>query len=459
MRLTDLDASTFKQFLIKQRTERNSRVARVGRSAMSLADVYSYRIKLFNNMFLGYVGPAFDIQLPSWSWRSASSEPIFSLIFRSSETIDRLFLNASEAALGEAFISGDLDVKGDIFSAFDVVEWLLNRHTTLGNRILGKLNRDWSALVSVLTRGRKHSKRRDAASIHYHYDLPVEFYEAWLGPTLLYSSAYFRSPADVLDTAQIDKLDLICRKLDIHPGDRFLDIGCGWGSLPIHAASRYGARARGITISRDQAQVAARRISNEHVEDLCIVENLDYRDALSLPCRFDKIASIGMIEHVGVKNMSKYFRVALNLLKPGGRFLNSGIVRSAGSPLRTESFIDQYVFPDGELATLTETLRAAEESGLEIRDVESLREHYARTLRLWVTNLLGHTASLLQIVSERTLRTWMLYMAGSAAAFERGDISVYQVLLRRPSAEHNNELSTREPWYANSQPKSNHIAA
>jgi cyclopropane-fatty-acyl-phospholipid synthase len=162
---------------------------------------------------------------------------------------------------------------------------------------------------------------------------------------------------------------------------------------------------------------------------------------------------------VGVKNMSKYFRVALNLLKPGGRFLNSGIVRSGGSPLRTDSFIDQYVFPDGELATLTETLRAAEESGLEIRDVESLREHYARTLRLWVTNLLGHTASLLQIVSDRTLRTWMLYMAGSAAAFERGDISVYQVLLRRPSAEHNNELSTREPWYANSQPKSNHIAA
>jgi cyclopropane-fatty-acyl-phospholipid synthase len=311
----------------------------------------------------------------------------------------------------------------------------------------------------VLTKGRKHSRRRDAASIRYHYDLPVEFYEPWLGPTLLYSSAYFRNPANGLDAAQMDKLDLICRKLDLHPGDCFLDIGCGWGSLPIHATSRYGARARGITISRDQARVAARKISNAHLGDLCFVENRDYRDALSLPWRFDKIASIGMFEHVGVKNLPNYFRVALDLLKPGGRFLTSGIVRSTASPRRGDSFIDQYVFPDGELPTLTELLRAAEESGFEIRDVESLREHYARTLRLWVTNLREHTACLLQTVSERTLRTWLLYMAGSAAAFERGDISVYQVLLRRPCAEHNIELSTREHWYVNSQPKSNRIAA
>lgn len=427
---------------------------------MSLADVYSHRIKQFNSLFLGYVGPAFDIHLPAWSWRtSPSAKPIFSLIFRSSETVDRLLPNPSETALGEAFISGEIEVKGDIFSAFDVVEWLLNHHTTRANSILAKFNNACFALVSALTTGCKHSRRRDGASIHYHYDLPVEFYEQWLGPTLLYSSAYFRNTANRLDDAQIDKLDLICRKLDLHPGDCFLDIGCGWGSLPIHAASRYGARARGITISRDQARVAARRISNAHLGNLCFVENRDYRDATSLPWRFDKIASIGMVEHVGVKHLSNYFRIALDLLKPGGRFLNSGIVRSIASPGRTNSFIDRYVCPDGELSTLTEMLSAAEESGFEIRDVESLREHYARTLRLWVTNLGEHTTCLLQTVSERTLRTWVLYMAGSAAAFERGDISVYQVLLRRPHHDHNIDFSTRECWYTNGQPKANRRAA
>jgi len=205
--------------------------------------------------------------------------------------------------------------------------------------------------------------------------------------------------------------------------------------------------------------VAARRISDAHLGDLCFVENRDYRDALRLPWRFDKIASIGTFEHVGVKNLSNYFRVVLDLLKPRGAFLNSGIVRSADSPRRKDSFIDQYVFPDGELPTLTQMLCAAEEAGFEIRDVESFREHYARTLRLWVTNLQEHAADLLQTASERTLRTWLLYMAGSAAAFERGDISVYQVLLCSPRHGHNMELSTRELWYANCQPESNRPAA
>lgn len=426
---------------------------------MSLASAYSHRIRLFNHLFLGYAGPAFAIRFPPCSWRSAPTQPVFSLIFRRSESLDRLLQNPSEIALGEAFISGELDVEGDIFSAFDAVEWLLSRHPGLGNRFLAALNRGSFALLSLLTKGRKHSRRRDAASIHHHYDLPVEFYEPWLGPTLLYSSAYFRNTGNGLDAAQTDKLDLICRKLDLHPGDRFMDIGCGWGSLAIHAASRFGALARGITISRNQARVAARRISEAHLGDLCFVENRDYRDASCLPWRFDKIASIGMFEHVGVKNLSNYFRVALELLNPGGAFLNSGIVRSADSSPRKDSFIGQYVFPDGELPTLTQMLCPAEEAGFEIRDVESLREHYACTLRLWVTNLQGHAADLLQTVSERTLRTWLLYMAGSAAAFERGDISVYQVLLRRPSHEHKIKLCTRELWYPNSQHKSDRVAA
>lgn len=183
----------------------------------------------------------------------ACGQPVFSLIFRNSESFDKL-MQPSETGLGEAFISGELDVEGDIFAAFDVAEWLLSLQTGLENSIFAKLYRDYLGLKTWLRKGRKHSRQRDAASISYHYDLPVEFYEPWLGPTLLYSTAYFRDPAEELDVAQTDKLDLICRKLDLHPGDRFIDIGCGWGSLAIHAAAMYRTQTRGITISKSQAQ-------------------------------------------------------------------------------------------------------------------------------------------------------------------------------------------------------------
>ncbi len=423
---------------------------------MSLASVYCDRTKPLNHLFLGYAGSAFSIRPPLWSWSSSScSQPTFSLIFRSSRTFESL-LRPSETCLGEAFVSGELDVEGDIFAAFGVAEWLFDRHIGLRDRILAELHHDSLALAKWLTKGPKHSRRRDAASISHHYDLPVEFYEPWLGPTLLYSAAYFRDSSTDLDAAQMDKLDLICRKLDLQPGDRFMDIGCGWGSLAISAASIYEAQVRGITVSKRQARVAAQRISEAELGDRCFVEYRGYRDALDLPLRYDKLASIGMFEHVGVKNLPGYFRIALNLLAPGGLFLNSGIVRAAESPRRKQSFIDQYVFPDGELPTLTESLRAAEGSGFEIRDVESLREHYARTLRLWVRNLQERSSGLLQTVSERTLRTWLLYMAGSAAAFERGDISVCQVLLLRRHPGHKAELRTRENWYAGHRAESSH---
>jgi cyclopropane-fatty-acyl-phospholipid synthase len=416
---------------------------------MPLASACFRCIHLLNNLFLGYAGPAFAIHFPFWSWQSnPSAPPVFALKLRSDHAFEKLLQSPSETALGECFVSGELDVEGDLFSAFAVGEWLLSRKMGLRMRVLAELGRDYYTLVRFFKRGRKHSRQRDADSISHHYDLPVEFYEPWLGPTLLYSSAYFRNSGTELDAAQTDKLDLICRKLDLHPGDRFLDIGCGWGSLVLHAALKYGARAQGITISQSQARVAARRITAAHLDEVCRVDNRDYRDAVDPAGRFEKLASIGMFEHVGVRNLTRYFRVALALLAPGGFFLNSGIVRAADSPRRKQSFIDQCVFPDGELPTLAEALRAAETAGFEIRDVESLREHYARTLRLWVRNLEQHASALLQTVSERTLRTWLLYMAGSAAAFERGDISVYQILLHRRHSRHSVELRTREPWYA-----------
>jgi cyclopropane-fatty-acyl-phospholipid synthase len=426
---------------------------------MSLACACSDQARLLNHLFHGYAGPPFSIRFPFWTWHSAGSQqPVFSLVLRSSDTFDKL-MRPSETGLGEAFISGDPDVEGDIFSAFAMAEWLLHRRTGLRYRILGELYDGCRAARTWLAGGPKHSRQRDAASIAQHYDLPVEFYEPWLGPTLLYSSAYFRNRAESLDQAQIHKLDLICRKLDLHPGDHFMDIGCGWGSLAIHAASRYRAQTQAITISRSQERVAARRVSKACLGERCIVEYRDYRDTRNLRCAFDKLASIGMFEHVGVSNLQNYFRAALELLRPGGLFLNSGIVRAHDSPRRKQSFIDRYVFPDGELPTLAQAVQAAEEAGFEVRDVESLREHYAVTLRRWVGNLQQSSTELLKTVSERTFRTWLLYMAGSAAAFERGDISVYQLLLRRPDREHNAQLFTRASWYANNPSESSDLAA
>lgn len=417
---------------------------------MSLASDYSHRTGLLNHLFHGYTGPAFAVRLPLSTWHSAGSrQPKFSLVFRTHDAFDEL-LRPSETSLGEAFVSGELDVEGDLFAAFDLAEWLFNRPATLGERIWLEFWHASSAFSSLIAKGRRHSRRRDAASISQHYDLPVEFYEPWLGPTLVYSAGYFRDAANGLDTAQTDKLDLICRKLDLHPGDRFLDVGCGWGGLAIHAASRFGADARGITVSRSQVEVAARRIVQAHLDGHCLVEYRDYRDTVALASRFDKLASIGMFEHVGIKNLPAYFRIAFNLLEPGGAFLVSGIVRAADSPPRKQSFIDRYVFPDGELPTLSEELSAAEEAGFEVRDAECLREHYAHTLRLWVGNLQQHAGELRHVVSERVLRTWLLYMAGSAAAFERGDISVFQVLLHRRNGR-SAQLHTREEWYAGRQ--------
>ena len=426
---------------------------------MTLASDYSLRIHQLNNLFHDYDGPPFSVRFPILSWHSAQSrDTVFSLVIRRPEAFDRL-MRPSETALGEAFVSKEMDVEGDIFSVFQMAEWLLSRSPNLTSRIAAELHRDCFTLLSFLKRGRKHSRHRDADSIAFHYDLPVEFFEPWLGRTLVYSSAYFRSPAEQLDTAQIDKIDLICRKLDLRPGDRFMDLGCGWGSLAIHAAAQYLAQTRGITVSRNQAKVAARRISEAHLGDRCFVEFRDYRDAKDLPLRFDKLASIGMFEHVGRSNLPIYFHAASDLLKPGGLFLNSGIVRAATSPRRKQSFIDEYVFPDGELVTLGDILRIAEDAGFEVRDVETLREHYALTLRRWVENLQQHASELLETVSERTLRIWLLYMAGSAAAFERGDISVCQVLLRRSDRGQNAKLCTREHWYMNSHSDSQQPAA
>ncbi|MBB6143829.1 cyclopropane-fatty-acyl-phospholipid synthase [Silvibacterium bohemicum] len=354
----------------------------------------------------------------------------------------------TELSMGEAFIHGELDIEGDIFSAFSVAEHILTRHRGLRQQILESVASSLFDLGQWIKRGSEHSLRRDKSSIAHHYDQPIEFYAPWLGETLAYSCAYFRSSGDSLEVAQNQKFELICQKLRLKPLDCMLDLGCGWGGLILYAAAKYRVLARGITLSREQARLANDRIEQDNLSQSCAVELLDYREQARLGALFDKIASVGMFEHVGVKYLPRYFLTVHRLLKPGGVFLNHGIARSYGSPPRKSSFIDKYVFPDARLATLSQTLQAAESAGFEVRDVENLREHYELTLRRWVDGLQRNADTLLRSVSEVTYRTWLLYMAGSAAAFRRADLGVYQLLLSRHDRGRSGLPLTRDDWYS-----------
>jgi cyclopropane-fatty-acyl-phospholipid synthase len=413
---------------------------------MKLAPPSSQGSKTFAALFQNYQGPGFCVRAPGGSWE-VGGRPAFTLIFKGSDSLLSLLHSPSETKWAEAFIAGDIDVDGDIFAAFSVVDALVSRPSPWTVAAAQTASRIGFAIRDYCFRGALHSRRRDASSIAYHYDLPVAFYEPWLGPTLLYSAAYFRDTPEPLDRAQYDKLDLICRKLSLHSGERFLDVGCGWGSLTLHAAGHFGAEARGVTISREQAATAARRIKDANLRGSCFVDQMDYRDISQMGRPFDKAASVGMFEHVGLGGMRRYFETVFGVLRPGGLFLNSGIVRSASSPPRKDSFIDRYVFPDGELPTLSFALQQAEAAGFEIRDVENLREHYAATIRMWIDNLIAKKQQLLGTVTERIFRIWQLYLVGSAVAFERGDIGVCHMLLSRPDARAEAKPRTREDWY------------
>ncbi len=411
------------------------------------------RLKLLNDLFRDYTGPTFAIRLwDGWQWVSLPAErPVFTVSVETPHALAAIIAEPNEVTLGEAFINQEIDVEGDIFSVFTVAEYLLNRPRSLQRRVADFFLRTAARSERWFRQGARHSKGRDRASIAYHYDQPVEFFRPWLGSTLAYSCAYFRSASDSLEAAQTQKIDLICRKLRLQPLESFLDIGCGWGSLVLHAAREYNARAHGITLSTIQAETALRRIKDAGTEQRCTVELRDYRDCEALRGSFDKIASVGMFEHVGLKNLPTYFSAVHRLLRPGGTFLNHGIARSAQSPVRDNSFIDRYVFPDGRLVTLSEAMIAAEDSGFEVRDVENLREHYELTLRKWVEGLRQSRDELLNYVPETTYRIWLLYMAGSAAAFRRGDIAVYQVLLSRPEKGKSQLPLVREDWYTTSK--------
>ncbi|KAA0930768.1 SAM-dependent methyltransferase, partial [Streptomyces apricus] len=279
---------------------------------------------------------------------------------------------------------------------------------------------------------RLHTKRSDRRAISHHYDVGNDFYELVLGPSMVYSCAYWETPDGTLEDAQRDKLSLVARKLDLKPGMRLLDVGCGWGSMAVHAAREYGVRVVGVTLSQEQAAYARKRVAQEGLTDRVEIRVQDYRDVADGP--YDAISSIGMAEHVGSERYLEYARDLFGLLKPGGRLLNHQIGRRPWqdeSAYELDGFIDAYVFPDGELAPIGETVTQLERAGFEVRDVESIREHYALTLRRWVADLEARWPEAVRLAGPGRARVWRLYMAASALAFERNQIGVNQVLAVR----------------------------
>ncbi|HLY39256.1 MAG TPA: cyclopropane-fatty-acyl-phospholipid synthase family protein [Candidatus Binatia bacterium] len=300
---------------------------------------------------------------------------------------------------------------------------------------------------------RRRTKGHDARAIAFHYDVSNDFYALFLDRRMVYTCAYYRRPDGDLDQAQEDKLDLVCRKLRLEPGERLLDIGCGWGSLVMWAAERYGVEAHGVTLSRAQAEWAQSAIRRAGLERRARVDHLDYRD-LPTDARFDKVAAVGVIEHVGIRNYPAYFARVHDLLQPGGLFLNHGITHEKHWKRSSQTdFFERYVFPNGELDNVSHILDVLERAHFEIRDVESLREHYARTTRQWVQRLQANAAAARSLVSERVYRTWLAYLASSSVGFTRGWISLYQVVAERLAPAREIAVpTTREALYAPAAP-------
>jgi cyclopropane-fatty-acyl-phospholipid synthase len=367
-----------------------------------------------------------------------------------------MLADGTAKGLGEAFVRGDFDVEGDIEKAVEMAMALEHRPTGWLESLTNfyRVHRLPSAPHETAERagkwsGSQHSVERDREVVSFHYDVSNDFYQLWLDKEMAYSCAYFETPDTPLDVAQLAKFRMLCRKLRLRPGQRLLDIGCGWGGFARFAARTCGVEVLGITLSENQAALAAQRTREAGLSDRVKIERRDYRQ-LGLAGEFDAVASVGMAEHVGRENLTEYFAMVRSLLKPGGVFLNHAI--GAGQRekrFRGPSFIDAYVFPDSDIPPIPLVLESAEAAGFEIRDVENLREHYMHTLRHWVHRLEENHERARSIVGESTYRIWRLYMAASAHGFDHGNLAIYQSLLANPDAEGRAHVPlTRRDWYA-----------
>lgn len=425
-------------------------------------------------------GGPLPLRVRAWDGSEAGPSGAPVLVLRDRRALHRMMWKPGELGLARAWVAGEVDIEGDLYEALDSMGRLVwhrpaRRERSSDGRVRAGMLRTRAALASPQRarlaaelvslvgmaappeppaeerRGRVgplHSLRRDRAAISHHYDVGNDFYARILGPSMVYSCAYWEHAGMNLEDAQRAKLDLVCRKLQLRPGQRLLDVGCGWGAMVLHAVEHYGVEAVGVTLSEEQATLARKRVAEAGLTGRAEIRVCDYREVVDGP--YDAISSIGMAEHVGSTRFREYAGLLRELLVPGGSLLNHQIARRPSSGrgrYRTDEFIDRYVFPDGELAPVGTTVALLEEAGLEVRDVESIREHYGRTLRAWVSNLEQHREELQELATAGRIRVWHLYLAASALAFERRQIGVNQVLAVRTDANGSSGMPrTRAEW-------------
>lgn len=419
-----------------------------------------------------FVATVFDNKLPFRveAYDGSVAEPTVdssangvTLKILSRDAISRILTHPGELGVARAYVAGDIDVDGDLDPLFDLnvppMRQILNARnvrsllSVVGASAIKPLT---PPSVEAKPRGALHSKSRDSQAVTHHYNVSNRFYEMVLGPSMTYSCAVFATPEDTLEQAQARKVDLVARKLDLQPGMRLLDVGCGWGAMAIHAARHYGASVVGVTLSEPQQRYAIEQAKLAGVSDLVEFRLQDFRDIHDGP--YDAVSSIGMSEHVGRRSLPNYTQIIFDLLKPGGRFLNHAIGKPVSfdddpQPSRVSemnrqtqialgmrgpsksgsAFIERYVFPDGELHEVGSLISMFQAHGFEVRHVESLREHYALTLRRWVDNLMKRFDEAVEEVGVERARVWRLYMSGSAVGFERHHLEIHQVLNVRPA--------------------------
>jgi cyclopropane-fatty-acyl-phospholipid synthase len=381
-------------------------------------------------------------------------DPPATLRIKTPDALRRILTSPGELGLARAYVAGDLEFEGDIFALIDLRERMpsLRLKPAVLKQLVHELG-GWRSIrrvepppEEVQLHGRRHSVRRDKAAVSHHYDVSNRFYELVLGPSMTYSCAVFDSPDTSLEDAQAAKYELICRKLDLAPGARLLDVGCGWGGMAIHAAEHHGVHAVGVTISERQADMATKRVHDAGLSDRVEIRLQDYREIDDGP--YDAVSSIGMFEHVGESRLAEYFSRLYRLVRVGGRLVNHGISRppSDKAKLPRRSFINRYVFPDGELHEIGRVVSRIQEAGFEARHVDSFREHYNLTLRQWVANLERHWDEAVREVGEARARVWRLYMAGSAENMRAGRSQLHQVLAVRMSPNGDANFNLRETY-------------
>jgi cyclopropane-fatty-acyl-phospholipid synthase len=405
----------------------------------------------------GFAGN-FTVQL--WTgdtWQPNSGPSPFTVVLKHPGAVRAMFWPFDKVGLGEAYIFDDFDIEGDIF-AFTM--WL--KHIVRmaeGRSFWAKLR-----LLRALRRlpnqknprdrskaGRPvegdHSVANDRESISFAYDLSNEFYNLWLDPTMLYSCAYFASPDESLEDAQTRKIDFVCRKLRLKPGERFIDFGCGWGALVIHAAKHYGVHVTGVTLAGEQAKWCEKAVDAAGVRDRVKIVYADYRD-FSAPGQFDKASSVGMGEHIGIKYLPGFFGKIYECLRPGGVYLHHGIMLRPNTPYpRWTPFARKYVFPNGELHSILVAQNAAVGAGFEIRDMENIRENYVLTLENWVRRLEANHDAAVKLVGEVSYRIFRIYMAGATLGFKSGVYALNQILLSKPDDGNAHLPLNRLDWY------------